>query len=396
MKKIIILGGGLLSRGVYIKLFTGGFYTICLDKNSNAPCKDIADEFHQVDISNTQLVEEIATRQDADGIMPINEFGTYTAAKVAQLLNLHGNSVDVVLRANSKIKMRKRWMLSELSQPRYYPFTDYKEMQWAIEYVGFPAVIKPDISGGGGRGVSIVKNKRDLSLAYARARQYALTLSLVADEYISGTELTVETFSNNGKVHVLAISEKIKPVGTTVATRLTYPANLTRGVRDDIKNLVISAVESLGIRTGMAHTEVIVSNKNGIPYLVETGARGGGGHIFHTIIEETSGFNAVVQTARVLTGLPISVGEVSHRGAVYGFFTVPRGVLTSVENLEEAKKKEGVIDIGLLKNIGDRVGSFENSLERCGYFVTSGETRKDATAIADWVENTVKFDVIGD
>ncbi len=393
LKRLVVLGGGVLSKPIYVKLNVGGFYTICMDKNKDAPCKDIADEFYPIDISNNIGVLRKSKQLDVDGIMAINEFGTKSAAFVADLLNLHGNSIYSTHTSNNKIAMRNRWEMRGLMQPKYSKFYTRNEFQTAIEYIGYPAVIKPPESGGGGRGVSVVKNSSDILWAYTFAKPYTGDGELIVEQYIEGTELTVETFSNNGKVTVLAMSDKIKPdLKTRVATRLTYPAELPDAYYKRAEALAINAVKSLGIQTGMAHTEIIITS-DGVPYLIETASRGGGGHIFHTIIEEVSGFNAPVQTARILTGLPVSVGEMTHRGCVYGFFAPPAGILESVEGLDFARHIDGVIEIELLKHIGERVGSFENSLERCGYFVTRGETREDAISVANRVESVVNFNV---
>jgi hypothetical protein len=65
--------------------------------------------------------------------------------------------------------------------------------------------------------------------------------------------------------------------------------------------------------------------------------------------------------------------------------------LSAVVNLAEARLIPGVLDIGLNKKVGDRINQLDNSLERVGYVVTSGETREDAIRLADRVNELVRF-----
>jgi biotin carboxylase len=190
------------------------------------------------------------------------------------------------------------------------------------------------------------------------------------------------------------MSDKIKPnLKTRVALSLNYPAKVTNSEKGEIENLVSAALDALKIENGIAHTEVII-DKTGTPFLVETGARGGGGHIFHTIIEEVSGINAPVLQALWLTGNKLNIGNIKSAGCCYRFFNPRRGILKNVKNTENVWFMEGVLDFGILKKAGEEVGNLENSLQRTGFVVTSGSDRNDAIAKANQVEDILVFEVI--
>jgi len=390
MKKIMVLSGGQYSKPVFRKLADAGFTTVCVDRDPRAPCGALADAFYPVDITNREGVCAVARNTHVDGIMAINDFGTRTASYVAEELGLVGLPMATVDAANDKGRMREVWFRQGLAQPKYRVFETLEELTEATEQIGFPCVVKPTESGGGGRGVSVLRSPDDIAWAYQFARPYVRNDRFIVEEFMDGTEMTIESFSSDGEVTILAMSDKVKPdLRTRVATSLNYPATFPEEILTQVRHLVTAAVQAIGVRTGMAHTEVIVTN-NG-PKLVELGARGGGGHIFHTIIEAVSGFNAPAQTARILTGMPITIPELTGNGAVYRFFTPPRGILREVHNLEAVACLEGVLDIGLTKNIGDLVGDFENSLQRTGFVVTKGQTREAAIAVADRAESTIKL-----
>ena len=391
MKKIIVLGAGFYYKKTIQELVNSGFYIIALDKNKDAEGKDCAHEFYPIDIVNQNEVLELAKVKSVDGIMNLNEFGSRTASYVANTLGLVGHSYETVEATNDKGIMRDKWFANDLSIPRYIVFSEYSEAIKCIGTIGFPCVLKPADSGGSGRGISILKSLSDLEWAYKFASQYARNGRFIIEEFIDGVELTVETFTCQSRHVILAISDKIKPdIRTRVATSLNYPAKLDYDTKIKVTSLVRDALTSLGITGGIAHTEVIVNNL-GVPYLVETGARGGGGHIFHTIIEIVSGIKAPLLQAKWLTSSNINIDDVKENGCCYRFFNPEHGILKGVENVNVASQIDGVVDMGIIKKIGDEVGNLENSLHRAGFVVTRGETREDAIFIADEVEKTISF-----
>lgn len=349
MKKIVILGGSQYSKKIYSILKDAGFSTVCLDRDPDSPCSEIADEFYPIDIIDSKTVCNIVSKVHADGIMAISDFGTRSASYTATRLNLIGLPMSTINKANDKGYMRDVWNKFELPQPKYRIFSTLNELRSVIGVIGYPCVVKPTESGGGGRGVSVLRSNADIEWSYNFALPYANNHRFIVEEYIEGIEMTIESFSNNGEVTILAMSDKIKPdLRTRVATSLHFQADFREEILEDVKCLVIKAVQTIGINIGMAHTEVIVTNEG--PKLVEIAARPGGNHIFHTIIEAVSGFNAPIQFARLLTGLPVSISKLSNHGAVYRFFTPPYGLLTEVQNLDSAAKIDGVLDGSVLIN----------------------------------------------
>jgi hypothetical protein len=196
----------------------------------------------------------------------------------------------------------------------------------------------------------------------------------------------------DGDVFVLAMSDKEKPeLRTRVATSINYPAMISENQRILVEEIVKKAVLALGIRSGMAHSEVILNGEE--VKMVETGARGGGSHIFPLIIEAVSGINTPVVFAQLLTGEKPNLANIQRNGVVYRFFNPPHGILKEVIGLEEVRKWEGILDVGITKKKGDEVGNLKNSLERAGFVVAKGENRNEAQILANKAEEFIKFDI---
>jgi formate-dependent phosphoribosylglycinamide formyltransferase (GAR transformylase) len=347
-KRIAILGAGIYNIQVYEKLQEAGFYTIAVDGNEAAPAKDSADEFLHLNFTDKELLFAALKEKSVDAIMPINDWGTQSAAYVNAQLGLKGITEKAALASTDKGLMRDTWSVDKIPNPDYFVFCTLEELKSNIETVGFPCVIKPTDSGGSGRGISVLKCEDDLEWAYNFAKPFVRNNRLICEGFVEGIELTIESLSINGEVHILACSDKEKPnLRTRVAMSLNYPAALSIEQKERVYSTVKKAVLSLGIDTGMAHTEVII---NGMDIkMVETGARGGGGHIFHTIIEAVSGICTPVALAHTLTDESFRIGQVMERGSVYRFFTVPKGILREVKGMADISTWKGILDIGMIK-----------------------------------------------
>lgn len=397
MKRLLILGAGFYHRRIYEALRQGPYEIIGVDRDAAAPAAAMAHAFYAVDITDEAAVVSLAKRFAVDAVMPLNEFGMRAHALTVDQLGLLGNSCESAEWAVDKERMRMRWARWGLPQPRFVAFgsednaQNLKDACNAANQVGFPCVIKPADSGGSGRGVLILSGKEDIFEGVAFAQPFARNGRMVIESFIEGTEITVEGLVLDGDHTILAASDKEKPVlRTRVATSLNYPASFNRTVMGRVREVVHESVRCLGLTHSATHTELIIT-PNGDPVLVEMGARGGGGHVFSDIVGLVSGVNMPLALAEILCGGHPDLSRVKQRGACYRFFNPQQGILREVRGLETAAALPGVVDIGMFKRPGDRVGLLPNSLERAGYVVTRGQDRKDAWETANHVERIVEF-----
>jgi len=391
-KKILILGAGFYYINVLKEIRKLGYEIYAVDRDINAPGAEYADCFEPIDITDRVKVLEFARRNNIDGIMPINDFGVRTACYVATKLNIPGNTLGTGIAANDKGIMRDIWKSENLNQPLYIivPAT-VKAIDLSLYGMNYPVVVKPTDCGGAGRGISVATNKQELQEAIKLAIPFVKNDRIIIEEYIEGTELTVDALCYKGKVHFLSISDKVKAKQKyRVATSLNFPAKLPDEVIATVKSLVEHAILSLGITNGAAHTEVIVDKDNN-PKLVELGARGGGGHVFHSIVNENCGVNYPQEFAKILCGDEPDLKRKKNSGVVYRFFNPPEGKIKEIKILSEINKHQSVIDFSITAKPGQIFEGLKNSMYRVGYVVTRGETREDAIRYADLVEENVKF-----
>ena len=394
-ERILVLGAGRLYTKVLQILKDAGFFVIAVDRDPLADGRLIADYFKAVDFSDKEKILDFSRRHDIHAIMPINDFGVRTAAYVSAQMGLVGLNPKSAERACDKGLMRQKWLKDGLAIPKFLIVNSFQELKNCIDAIGFPCVLKPTDSGGAARGVSVIRKIEELKWAYDFALPYTQNSRLIIEEFMEGVELSVETISVDGKVNVLAIADKEKPdLRTRVTTGINYSANISDHQKVLVKKLVRDATLSIGIENGMGHTEVMLTQDG--PKLIEIGARGGGGHIFHTIIEKVSGINAPVSYANVLLGRKPDISHIQSNGAVYRFFNPNGGIFRGVKHIGKAKGLNGVDDIHISIKEGQRIGILENGLQRIGFMVTYADSRNEAIAIANKVEEVIEFEIEND
>ena len=392
MKKLLVLGASPYNVKVFLEIQQLGYRVIAIDRNPNAAGFKYADDFEVVDITDKEGTLDVAKRHKVDGVMAINDFGVRAAAYVSQSLGLVGINMGAAHAANDKGAMREVWQKAGLPIPDFRVISTFEEALDASDELGFPLVMKPTESGGGGRGISVVKNKDEVEWAFNFAKPFAKNNRIIVESFLDGIEMTIEALTYKGETQILAMSDKYKPeMRYRVATRLNYPAFFSEEILREVRTIVTKAVKAIGIENGASHTEVIVTNE--CPKLVELGARGGGGHIFSTIVKQVCGVNMVQELAKILTGETPNLTPKYQKGCVYGFFHPSPGIIKAIHGFEEAKAVEGVIDIGIFKKIGDEVGDLINSLQRVGFFVVGASCRDEAVKLADKIDNMVIFEM---
>jgi biotin carboxylase len=127
--------------------------------------------------------------------------------------------------------------------------------------------------------------------------------------------------------------------------------------------------------------------------MIEMAGRPGGGHIFGAIVEAVSGVSMPQALTQILLGEDIDPSAKFSRGACYKFFNAPAGVFESIDQLEEAKDMEGVIDLGFTMASGTEVKTMDHGANRPGFVVAQGNNRTEAIRRAEAAYAALKFNM---
>ena len=392
MKAILILGGS--SRYVHAvkRAKALGLRTVVADRNPQCPAATVSDAFYPVDIVDRDAVLAVARAEQIAGVLALNDYGVPTAAVVAKELGLPGISPEVAANATSKLAMRKIWSEKQVPSARFSDVTCIDKVKNAAKEIGYPIIVKPACSlGGGSRGVSLVTHERELPGAVVFAQEYYEDKTVLVEEYLVGSEYSVEVLVWRGTARILGIGENVKnPPPYRVNKKIVYPAEMEPEKLSESREAIESALIALGMTQGMAHVEFCMT-KTG-PKLIEIGARCGGGSIPGSVIYEATGVSVIDQAIRLSVGLkPEGLRAIRNRFCVYHFLTPPPGRLEAISGLDAALSVPGVVDIELFKSPGDEIGPLRTGLDRAGAVIACREDRKEAEYVAVSAEERIVF-----
>ncbi len=367
-----------------------GYRVHALDGNPRSPGFALSDDHDAIDFSDVEEVIKAARRVRADLILGVNEPGVWSAAQASERIGLPNIPTDVAWRCLHKGKMRQAWDLAGLPQPQFRVITDLDEVGDAAVQLGYPVVLKPAF-GWGSRGVSVISGPEDIAWSCDFARTNSRSSDFIVERCLPGIEVTVEGLVKDGRVQVLATSDKEHQAHTRyrVAMALNYPADLSAPIAEKLETTMIRAVLALGLRDAAFHAECIVDDDD--VYLVEAAARGGGGHIFGIVVEAVSGVPMPLALVRILLGEAVDIRPRYRRAACYRFFSPPSGLFREAIGVEEARGMPGILDLGFEMARGTRVAAISCDAARPGFVVSTGATRDEAMANARRAIAAVKF-----
>lgn len=381
-KRVLHLGAGPLMAHSIRRLKENGFEVYAADRNPRAPSFAIADGHSAVDICDVDAVTKYARAIGASVMLAVNEWGVMCAAEASARLGLRNLPPEVAERCLSKAMMRDCWRKAGLPQPDYRIVRNRREMFGAADEVGYPLILKPSRNTGS-RGVSLVSCRSDLPWSVEFAEQNSQDGTWIVEEYVSGTEMTIEGLVQNAEPHILAMSDKEPQEHSRyrVAMALNYPAAFAPPQIRLAEEIVGKAALALGIQNGAFHCECMV-NARGV-FLVEMAGRAGGGHIFGQIVEAVSGVCMPAALARIFLGESVALCPAFRRGACYKFFAPPPGIFDEVHGVEDAGKMPGILDLGFTMKPGTLVEAIDGDANRPGFVVSEGASRQEAIDHAD-------------
>ena len=393
-KKVMILGASKPCCSSIKKAVLEGYDVVVADMYQNAPGFKFASKSYACDILDKEGILTICATECVDAIVPINDFGVPTAAYVANKLGLVGISEETALLATNKEKMRERWLLDGISCPVVELGTTFIEIKDAASRIGYPVVLKPAHGlGGGSRGVIVVFSEDELKDAVSFSQSFYDDKCTLIESYIDAVvEHSIDAIIHDGSINILAVSDKIcEEFPYRISKCISYPTSTKGKMLDDIYQLVINSINSLGVNVGCAHVELAETRKGDL-VMFELGARSGGGATPHPIISYTTGIDVISEYIRVMCGEePRCLVNTMNRASCYYFLTPNPGKLRSVQGVEEVRQMNGVLEVDILVESGQEIMPMKEAKNRSGYIVTGSKTVARAVELAKEAEKKIVF-----
>ncbi len=369
MKKIMIVGAGILQVPMIKKAKEMGLYVGVADYNPEAIGIKYADEYFNCSTIDEEGLLNVCKIFKPSGICTMaTDMPMRAIAYVCEKMNLNCISLETAIKATDKYEMIKCFKEYGVSHPKYEIVCSLEELKQKIFSFEMPIILKPTDSSGS-RGVVKLDNFNDLENKYNYTASSSKNGILLIEEYMEGPEVSVECFVIDNFVHILQITDKI----TTGAPHFvelghTQPSSLSRDKIEKIEELSIKAIQSLGIDTGPVHIEIIYT-KSG-PKMVELGARMGGDCITSHLVPLSTGIDMIKAT--ILNSIKENIQDIIEKKfsktSAIRFFNFKEGIIKDIIGLE-CFNNDDIFECYFPLKIGDTINKITSSVSRTGYFI---------------------------
>lgn len=395
MKYLVFSTCGIWQVPAIVEAKKIGLITIAVDANPNAEGFKHADFCIVSELDRRfEILNEIKsiTKNIIGAISYCSDAGMYLAEFLNNEFKCSSSTIINSLLFTNKFEQRNIWSEFGILQPKYNLVSSFKEALKAIDLLNLPVVIKPTDSSGS-RGVSILNSSKDIQSAFNLAMGVSRSKLIMMEEFMMGTEYTVEVFAHNNKIVPLVVTrkEKIEQNFGTVAAALWTVSPYERNY-DLIEKLGVDAFSALGLNNGPGHLELI-ADENNIPVgVVEAAGRGGGFNLASELIQKATGFNFIENSIAVYTGIEDLCENVNlvYRPSVLFFFPSQNGKLVNIEGLEIVDNIEDV-SVCLLAQPGMYFSKAQTDGDRLCTITISADTDIELIQKYNLIKSTLKF-----
>lgn len=390
MKKLLMLGGGFLQKYVIRKAKTLGYYVLCLDADPNAVRFAIADEHAVINIVDEEACLAYARDKQVDGVLTAaTDFSVLTMSRIAEELHLPGINYQSAKVIKNKALVRKRLFEANADDTGIsYEIDSVDDIADILPKIKFPVMMKP-VDGSGSRGASKVEKTEDFVKAAVFAMNGSITHRAVAEPFIEGKEYGVESFVDNGVIHVLGVMQKdmtLPPYYAELGHAI--PSGLTPELETKVKSCVYRAIFALGVNHGSVNMDLLITNEGNV-HIVDVGARMGGNLIGSHIIPMGTGIDYMGNMIRAAVGDATNwKPEWQPKPVATKLLALTPGIIKKLPNFDQIAAEYNV-QIEHHLHVGDTITPYRTNLDGCGYVVAHDIDVELSIALASEVRNII-------
>lgn len=370
MGKLAVIGASYLQLPLVLKAKELGHRVYCFAWEDGAVCKDVADEFFPISITDKEAIFEKCRQIGIDGVLTIaSDLAVLTVNYIAARLGLPGNDNRYSASMTNKYLMRKAFRDSGIPCPSFYEVSPVHPLDYS-SLGPWPLIVKPT-DRSGSRGVEKVADEGHLRKAISFAMEESLGKEVIVESFIEGREISVESISWKGRHYVLQITDKVT-TGAPYFIELEHhqPSSLPENIQKEVRELVPRALDALHITVGASHTEIKITPEGKL-YIIEIGARMGGDFIGSDLVRLSTGYDFLQGVIEVALGTfkePV-MGRKAYSG-VYFLSEETQGLLRYFQHPEIMVD---IIEAGITDPV---LRPIRCSADRSGYLIYRSQTSK--------------------
>ncbi len=395
-KIFLLLGGNKLNFGILNKFQKAGYLVYVVDWNENPQMS--GDKHYKIDVKDS---DSIISALKSDGVFDNVAFvyssidlAVPSVARLNRAIGLNTISDNGLNFSLSKSMMTEKWaekgILNRISK-KFESFND-DIFDFNKDY---KIIIKPDNSASS-RGITIIpknSNPDFIKQAFIKAQNEASDNLVVVEEFVEGTEFTVEMIGDaKGNVCVYGVSKKTHTKNTEnnkIAIKLHYNA-IDDNLQNKIADFGIQCYKALGFSSSLGHLEVLLKS-DGTISPVEIGARSSG-FIASDLVDIVSGANFLGDLINVQQGAEVKNGLHKQTGmsSMYFFYdfsdnSIIKKECSLLDFLDESiqsryNNRENLV-------VGRHFSKIDNDNARLGFEILEGPK---SLMTSEYIENKEK------
>jgi len=385
--RIMILGAGVYQYPLIKTAQEIGLGTVVVSYAGNYPGFRIADEIEYIDIRDYEAVLEAAIRHQISGICSTgSDVGVKTIGYVNDALSLSGVSFASARLANNKFDMKQAFINAGVRCAKGIKAETTLQALRAFRELGPDTVFKT-VDSSGNRGIIHVRDEGRIESAFCECISYSQCDYILIEEFLIGEEIGAEAFIQGGKVeYILPHRKEVIETNAPTPIGQWVPAGLEAELEKDVINQVTVAIQALGINNSAVNADIFICDNEA--YIVEIGARAGGGACLPESVSTYYGFNHYENIINAAMGKKIEFNFAEPTAnAARMLLSLKEGVITRLDSSKINNKN--LIELSFDYALGDRVPMFMNKTHRIGHVIVKGSTIDKARSSLDQIINAI-------
>lgn len=363
LKKLLSLGGNYFQMTAVKAAKRLGYYVIDADYIPHNPAHQYADEYHNISTLDRDKILKLAMDKHVDGVISYaSDIAAPTAAYVAEQMGLPTNPYESVVLMTRKDLFHPFLKSNGFYVPESVKVSTLKEIYDFFEQMNKDIMLKP-LSSSGSKGVSHIRDEKEIEQAYQEAKRYAGDDNLVAERFIqrNGYQIAGDAFLVDGKIKFFGLANEhfnnncnpLVPVGES------FPVDLSKEKIERAKTEISRALSILGMKNGAINLDFMFDTEDRL-FIIELGPRNGG-NLITDAIKESTGIDLAEYTVKAAVGDDLSdlnEGEWKKYVSSYIWHSKENGKYKEIQFADRLRKK--IVISEMFVQHGENVGKFIN------------------------------------
>lgn len=406
MKSLLIIGAGPNQVPAIRLAKARGYRVVATDMDPNAEGFALCDETGVASTRDTEatiaFARSVHQGHPFSGVMTMASESAVTVACVAAALGLPGVPPEAAMNATHKVRRQLLFRERGIPSPHFSFASDAAEACARADELGWPVVVKPADSAGS-RGVQKINTPEEMTGAVDEIRAHSKQPEFLIEEFLSGTEHSIEGVVIDGQVHWAGFSDRNYDKKEIYPPYFledgdTLPTTISAARFDEVKAIATRAVHALGLTWGPVKGDILIDRQKGVRML-EMAARLSGDYFCYETIPLHNGVNLLEVVMDLALGLPVDPARMRPRfdhGVALRYVWPAPGEVIAIEGLEEARRMPGVHFVRFephWRNIGPGsvIQPARSMGERVACVMAAGADRDEAIARAEAAVSTIQI-----